>query len=722
MEPVSNSDFFTFLFGKLEGYLCLTTINRAAGKKFNQEFYKYPDDLEEALVFIEKNMMKKDVYFCPHLFIEEERKKDKVTETPVAWSDGDECPVDSLLIKPSAVIRTSEGRHAFFWKFDEVQTPDVGESISKRIAYHHTDEGMDNSGWDLTQLLRVPATYNHKYSPPQKISYAAVDTEARYLVSDFNEYPEVEENEEYTPLELNDLPQDSAEEILDKHKTKLNPKAFDLFHDIPTQDWSKRIWELELTLIEGGLSLEETFVVARDSNCNKYRRDGRSQDFIWKEIQRAYFYVQSRKEAPPEDSRDIPLEPLELLTDDERNSVQRDKTFIEEYTEWASGLGDAAPQYHPAGAFIILSTLLSGNVKLPTSFGTVVPNLWFMILADTTLTRKSTAMDNATDLLIDVDYDALLATDGSVEGLLTALGTRPNRPSLFLRDEITGLIESMSKKEYMAGMMETLTKLYDGKHMKRILRKETINVRDPILVLFSGGIRNKMMELLEDKHITSGFLPRFVFITAESDMTRYKPIGPPTDDSVEGKERLLERMQEIHQHYVVPTTNADGTKVHIPKQWAVKMTDEAWYLYNQYEMRMLEYALHSHDPMLMTPMMDRLAKSGLKAAVLIAASRIHEDKIVATEHDILHAFWYVEQWLKHTIYIIGNIGTSHDERKLQKIMSQIESQPGIHRSKVMQRNYLTKREADNIFATLEERNAITRDSRGSRAERLYPVS
>lgn len=726
MKPVTTKDFFSFIFGNLEGYLCIATIDRTLGKKFNQAFFQYPDDLNEAMIFIDKNKMKRDTYFCPHLFIEEgvgkERKKDKVAEAPVAWSDGDECPIESLLLKPSSVIRTSEGRHAFFWKFDGVLPPEDAEEISKRIAYYHADEGMDKSGWDLTQLLRVPDTYNHKYNPPHQVRPAVIDEGTRYLASDFEDYPEVKDSSDIVPLDMGTLPKESAEEILKKYQNMLNPKAFELFSYIPTQDWSKHLWELELTLLEGGLTLEEAFVVANDANCNKYKRDGRPSDFMWKEIQRAYAYVQQRKEAPPSDGEPtFTLEPVDLLTDAERIEVKNDITFIEEYSNWAKQLGDAAEQYHPAGAFTVLSSLLSGHVKLPTAIGTIVPNLWFMILADTTLTRKSTAMDNATDLLLDVDYDALLATDGSVEGLLTALGTRPNRSSLFYRDEITGLVESMAKKEYMAGMMETLTKLYDGKHMKRILRKEVIDVKEPILVILSGGIRNKMMELVEDKHITSGFLPRFIFVTAESDMTRFKPLGPPTDTTTTGREKLLDQLTTMHQHYVVPTVNPAGTKVHIPKQWAVELTPDAWQRYNRYESKMLEFALNSHDPTMLTPMMDRLAKSGLKCTVLIAASRIHEDKVVATERDIMHAFSYIEQWMRHTLYIISNMGKTHDERKLQKIMGQIESQPGVHRSKLMQRNYLTKREADNIFSTLEERNAIKRDNRGSKGERVFPV-
>ena len=95
-----------------------------------------------------------------------------------------------------------------------------------------------------------------------------------------------------------------------------------------------------------------------------------------------------------------------------------------------------------------------------------------MILAETTLTRKTTAMDIPMDLLAEVDESAIMATDGSLEGLFTNLSMRPKKPSVFLRDEFSGLIDAMTKKDYMAGMPEMLTKLYDGKFQRRLLRKE----------------------------------------------------------------------------------------------------------------------------------------------------------------------------------------------------------------------------------------------------------
>src|SRR6185295_16082845 len=165
-------------------------------------------------------------------------------------------------------------------------------------------------------------------------------------------------------------------------------------------------------------------------------------------------------------------------------------------------LGDAAWQYHQAGAFVALSSLLAGSVRLPTSFGTVIPNLWFMILADTTLTRKSTAMDLVMDLLLEIDTDCVLATDGSIEGLMTSLSMRPGRASIFLRDEFSGLLDAMVRKDYYAGMAETFTKLYDGKFQKRILRKDIIEVKDPVLIFFAGGIKNKTMSLVTHEQVS----------------------------------------------------------------------------------------------------------------------------------------------------------------------------------------------------------------------------
>lgn len=330
-------------------------------------------------------------------------------------------------------------------------------------------------------------------------------------------------------------------------------------------------------------------------------------------------------------------------------------------------------------------------------------------------------MDMTMDILLEVDPDAILATDGSIEGLFTSLSLRPGRPSIFLRDEFSGLLEQMGKRDYYAGMAETLTKLYDGKYQKRVLRKEIIEVRDPVLILFAGGIKSRILTLLTHEHVASGFLPRFIFVTAESDVTSLKPLGPPTFSSTGRRNELLKEFQGMHNHYRTQTiTKIEGRELAIDKTWDAEMTPDAWARYNKFEADLLNNSLESMQKDLVTPTYDRLSKSGLKAATLLAAARKREEKVVIEEQDLVRAFGYVEQWRMDAVTVISNIGKSVLEKQLELVLRAIENTPGVTRSEIMRNYHLTSRDLNLVFDTLELRDLISRQKSG-RGERLYPT-
>lgn len=726
-DPQANGKrrgFFEFVFGNTTGYLCIASRDPRSGD-FEETFFKYPQQLDQVIEGINQVEGRRDLYYCPHLLAKKRRVKENVLTTPAAWADLDECHPDALKVRPTLVIESSPGKYQGLWKFVSPVPAPAGEDISKRIAYYHESDGCDLSGWDLTQLLRVPLTRNLKYDNPAYVQVRNANPDLKYEEHDFDVYPAVAQERNTTGEEIpfpDEFPFQTAEEVLEHHKLNLNPKVWDLFEQEPTSDWSKSLWELELMLFESGLEAPEVFLVVEEAACNKFRRDGKPKSALWKEVVRAYTYHEQKNS--PFTIQPLPETPSArpLLTPEERRQVESEQTFVEEYIEWAKGLGDAAWQYHQAGAFIALSTLLSSYVKLPTSFGNLRMNMWFMILADTTLTRKTTAMDLAMDLVREVDPDCILATDGSIEGLLQSLSYRPGRASVFLRDEFTGLIEMMGKKDYYAGMMESLTKLYDGKYQKRVLKKEIIEVKDPLLVIFAGGIRDRMESLMDYEHVASGFLPRFVFITAESDVTRLKPLGPPTAAVTEGREKLVDRLSHLFEHYKEQTAprREDG-KTFLGGPVNAELTGDAWVLYNRMETSMLESALTSPIKDTITPMMARLSISGLKAATLLRA--INEpsgDRVVVTEDDIIRAFYYVEQWREYALDILGNIGKTARETTLQRLAKTVERTPGVLRSQLMQNYHLSAREADAIFATLEQRGLLRRQKSG-RGERLYPI-
>lgn len=701
--------FFRTAFGpKAKGFLCIALLSTQQGQKqLTERFFEYPAQLNRAVAAVQQGMLDSNAYYCPMLFTERRRRKDTVAECPTAWADLDTCEPEKMKVPPTIAVESSPGRYQALWRFDEPQAPHVAEDVSRRIAYYHASDGADRSGWDLTQLLRVPGTPNYKYSGQPTVTVLAVNR-AMYNLDAFAEYPEVKHSQFLKqPMPTSEeLPKESALELFIKYRNTVMPAAYDLFQNEPEGSWSEGLWKLEMMCFEGGMTKEEVFVVAAEAACNKYKRDGRDPSYLWVEVCRAALKYQENVNAVFFQGASI----NPLMDEHEQAIANQQEGFIERYIEWASSLGDAATQYHQAGAFTILSALLSGRVALPTSYGNIVPNLWFMILGDTTLTRKSTAMDIAIDLLMEVDADSVLATDGSIEGLMQQLEARPKRPSIFLRDEFSGLLEMITKKDYYAGMAEVLTKLYDGKMQKRVLRKETVTVRDPILLILAGGIRNRVQALLTHEHVSSGFIPRFIFVTAESDTSRIKPLGPPTGMVLGNRGALIDEMQRLVDHY------GQQRMVHIkalgqsrPSDLAYEahLTQEAWLRYNKLESDMLQCGLDSEKPDLMTPLFDRLAKSTLKAAVLLAAARQFDQQVRVEITDILHAIKFCEQWRSYAIEVVNGIGKTVFERDLEKILRAVHKRPGIGRGQLMQSYHLTARQADQVFDTLIQRGQIT---------------
>src|SRR5262245_17203011 len=704
--------FFKMLFGMSEGVICVSHKDAASGK-WSEEFYQYPDELPRMLDYIERVYRLGNTYFCPQLLkstaraegAKSARTKDNILTCTALWADLDNCNPDKCLVAPSIVMETSPDRWQALWVLAREVPPEVAEQLCKNIAYHHVADGADTGGWDLTQLLRVPCTYNFKHATPPEVKLPTISRGA-FLPEDFEAYREARINARtHDPMPVV-LPTESGQEILQRYRKSLNAICFSL-HDItpdPDADWSKALWQLQMLCYEAGMSREEVFVVCSDASCNKYRRDNKQPRLLWEEVCRAYtLTIEKLNILVPETEKLVPL-----LSDRELGELDGRDTFVERYIEWASTLGDAATQYHQAEAFIILSALLAGTIRLPTSFGTIMPNLWFMLLADTTLTRKSTAMDIAVDMLEEVEPNVLLATDGSVEGLLQSLEIRPGKPSLFLRDEFSGLIEAMSRKDYMAGMVESLTKLYDGKTMKRVLKRETVTVRDPCLLIFGGGIKTRVQSLLTLEHVASGFVPRFIFITAESDVARLRPLGPPTEENLAGRQALIDELQEMKEHYVSEQELIVQGKLIgvIPNKWMARLTPEAWDRYNQLEATLLYAGVNSDQPDIMTPVYDRLAKSILKAATLIAAARLQVDEVVVTVDDLLLAIKYGEGWRSYAVEIINGVGRSANEILLQRIYKTIKRHPGISRSQLMQWYHLDARSAEIMFMTMEQRGII----------------
>jgi len=717
-ESEIRAKFFELLFEDQQGFLCLATTEMISPRaSFKQRFFEWPGDWREIEKFILVNENKRNLYFCVSLLNKRERKKENCLESSFLWADLDNVDPGSLdNFTPPISVESSEGRWQAYWRLSVTIAPLQAEEYSRRLAYH---TGSDTSGWDMVQLLRVPLTYNYKHDPPQLIHLRhASEVKAPPLLFEKLLAPT-------QPVDIalptdDDLP--TVEQVMYHYQNQLRGTRFEATYTQEPDDgadWSSILWKLHHICLTAGMSVEETFVVAKSAPSNKYARDGRPDEHLWQEILKA----QASRNGMNLPDEWKPLKMPHFI--DEPAS----ETFVDEYLDWAQDATDAVPEYHKLAAFMILSSVVSTSVRLPARHKAsgIVPNLYGLILGDSTLSRKTTAMDMARDLIMLADTDTIIATDGTAEGLVTSLEQRPGKTSVFFIDEVSGFFASINKKEYHAGMREFLTKLYDAPQvLKRTLRKEEIMVNSPLFIMFCGGITDHVYENTTEDYVISGFLPRFLVVTGEANLDNIRNTQRPIQTILDKHSALRNKVADMYELYAadVPTKIGGQTVMQSPRIVA-DLDDRAWKLSASIEDGMRREAA-SYQPSRPAALatFERISDSVLKMAVLLGASRQHPSKkntITINSDDVANAAYYVQRWAPNSVDLIMHAGVGAAEKKLQKIVSTIEENPGIMRSRLMTRFRLSQKQADDVLITIVQRGLAQKTKTAGGGDAFWPL-
>jgi len=696
--------FFEMLFGDTVGFLCIATTNpKSTRTTFTERFFEWPREAIKAENYILKQEANLNVYFGVNLLRERERKKKNCLPTDIVWADLDNANPDKLKLPPPIVSQTSPGRWQAFWRLTSRMEAYDAERYSRRLAY---SVGADISGWDLTQLFRVPLTRNFKYHPAHPIALERA-LEVRVEPVLFEEA--IPAPPEEGPLLERAVPSaiDTSEELISRYATRMDMDRFTslyTFEPAEDDDWSKLLWTLEVLCFRAGMSADEVFIIVKESACNKYARDGRPVEHLWREVLKC-----------AESFGNLPAE-KELLTMPQFVGEPASETFIDLYKEWACEATDAVGEFHELSAFIVLSSLMGSSLRLEANYGSIAPNLWGLVLGDSTVTRKSTSMKMAMDLLSTLEPELILATDGSVEGLLTGLATRPNKVSVFFRDEVSGLFDSINKREYLSSMPETLAHLYDVPQVySRLLRKEVIRLESPAFIFFGGGITERVYSNISEEWIESGFMPRFLIVAGEFDQSAMRPTGPPTALGIKKRLHIVDKLADLKEHYSSEIAVKIGTEsLMMPPRIMAKMTPDAWTRYQAIEGELTVKGYESLVRNTALPTFERLARSIMKMSMLLAASRqvpVNET-IQVEESDVINAAWYAQKWGAHSVELILNAGKAPREKYIDRVYRKITNNPGILRSTMMQHLHMTKREMDEVMGTLEERGQIRKEQAG----------
>lgn len=644
-------------------------------------WFETPGEYDRLVEFCEANT-DKDLYWTPSAYRVKERHTEAATVTRIVWVDADLCLPKNFRATPSFVVTTSPKKYQCYWMLDRDEPTARVSELIHRMAIAHKEQGCDPSSWPVNKLMRVPGSTHSKTAKHHTVKltdstgevYTLSDLEALYADVDLPAVIEIEN------AEMGELP--SKEEVASQIPVQLLD-TFTGGNFIPEKRSEAR-WQFETELFRFGFPREFVYaavIAAAGGRLEKFTSQGRSGD-LWREVCKAHSAVDGGIiDANP---RIVASPEISFLSDAERIWVEENPGFIEEYVAWVhSRSPQAAETYQRSLAFMVLSCVYGNWAYVLPQHGRMDLNQWFIVVGDTTATRKSTSRNLALSIIkkwetragITVD----IGSDVTGESLITKLAERDGQVSLFHRDEFQGFLRELYTKNYLSGLIETMTLLYDG-FVPKVLRmtKGSGNDKDArtIFNMLMLGITKEVAASLTTKNFASGFLPRFSWSVADS--PEWKEEHEHVDQRDEDTEVDLGgdlMAAKFVSQFELARRAWNSTK---PKQ--IKFEADAWERWNVWKIESKRFIRGLPNESIMDPGRDRMSYTILKAAALLA---LHDrSKTVKLEH-LLPVLEQAEWWFKDMMRMANMIASSDFEAKADKIESLIAANGGtLARSKV----------------------------------------
>lgn len=276
-EDVDAEDFLELVYGKKRGWIDLPAKVGGYWVPFHTE---WPNEGVVTRRIDSSLRDSENLYFSVAMFSKRGRNYEDVLPSGWLWADLDEVhPAEAgrIGLLPTVAIQSSPGRYQALWELDAYLRPKPLEKLNRGLSYALD---ADKSGWDLTQVLRIPGTRNFKYPDAPIVQVMWTND----LIYDPREVwqkvkaliPEAE-LVQATDVVIPRKP------IPAKAKALLRTPQ----DQIVEGERSHRMWELECMLAESGLSEDEIFSLVWPSRWNKWAGISTGRTRLQREIRKA---------------------------------------------------------------------------------------------------------------------------------------------------------------------------------------------------------------------------------------------------------------------------------------------------------------------------------------------------------------------------------------------------------------------------------------------------
>lgn len=271
---------------KVHGYVSMsernTNLSSTEDGYWSDRSWRWPQDKAKVQEWYSEHSSKDgyDIYWSPAVYSKPGRHQQDVISHNVFYADLD--PVDPRTIgtKPSVAWESSPGRYQAVWLHHNSLSVEDWLARNRNLSYA---VGADRSGWDLTQVLRVPGGKNHKYKPV---------VTGKLLWQKWDNLDSVPESEVEVVVDEASTHENLLLRLLTKYKREIPAKVSRMLQYPPSRiepgHRSDMLWYLESELVKSQIPLEDIVVLIRDSAWNKYRGRSDEQERIYTEVSKVY--------------------------------------------------------------------------------------------------------------------------------------------------------------------------------------------------------------------------------------------------------------------------------------------------------------------------------------------------------------------------------------------------------------------------------------------------
>ena len=358
-------------------------------------------------------------------------------------------------------------------------------------------------------------------------------------------------------------------------------------------------------------------------------------------------------------------------------------SFLDDYSEWAVECTDAPAVFHKWGGYMALSSALGRQATFRFGPFEVPLNLYVLLLAPSSIFRKTTALNLSKRIAGKVGaYD--LASDGSPEGFVEDLRQHPQGTLYY--SELASLLAQFNR-EYAAALRPLLTDLYDAPpSYRRKLRSMEITIDNPCISIFAASVLDWVMERVRQADFSGGFLTRFTIVAATS-KERTMAIPPPANVQLENN--LVTRLQEIR--------NSAKGQVQLDP---IRMEYETW---------ATKFERRAKSPLL-AAFVSRLAISALKLTVL---EQVAETGELALTLDAFERATASIEGVADTIQELEDselgYGDDRDGRDLRRVVRAVSAAGELDWTALWKKTRLPKQRMKGVIDSLTDAGQVTVD-------------